>query len=140
MNFQIGTTFEEVKKSIPIAGAWISIIGKSSLFNLLLYGSCHFYFYYFYLESSSDVGYIFIEKLMVSSTDKVNLIDMVMQCIAYYYNFNMQYPKEVSQSFDFIVRYFLNHYPEKPRGPKKNLNNMNKINNFIRKLNIEDGN
>lgn len=44
------------------------------------------------------------------------------------------YPKETLQTMEFFIRYFLRYYPEKVRGSKKNSNNINKINNLMKKL------
>lgn len=84
------------------------------------------------------LAYIFFEKTMITKEKDFSFADLVCQVICFYYVFNIVFPKEISQSLEFCVRYFFNHYCEKTRGSKKTIFNMSKIRNFIKKLNQLD--
>ncbi|XP_055920392.1 LOW QUALITY PROTEIN: uncharacterized protein LOC129951975 [Eupeodes corollae] len=79
-------------------------------------GCCSWYAYlnYFILSFPgisyvTKTAYIFIEHKIVWSSDTPNIFDVLAQTIGYFYAFNIEYPKEVSQTIDFLVRCILNH-------------------------------
>lgn len=78
--------------------------------------------------------YIFFEKVLIMEYNACSMIDTLIYIICLFYTFNLMYPKETLQTMEFFIRYFLRYYPEKVRGSKKNSNNINKINNLMKKL------
>lgn len=88
------------------------------------------------LEENSAIAYIFIEKELVAKFVTFNFIELINNIICYYYVFNLMYPKEISQTLDFCVRFFYNIYPNFVRGNKRTINNFSKINSLIKKLSI----
>ncbi|XP_055381337.1 uncharacterized protein LOC129611938 [Condylostylus longicornis] len=103
-NAIFGTTMEDIIISIPTNGPWFAIVDTMS---------------------EQCIAYIFAEKILIVKEENFTFVDLLCQVISYYYVFNIVYPKEISQSLEFCVRYFYNHYCEKLRGSKKTLEGNN---------------
>lgn len=56
----------------------------------------------------------------------------VQQCFALYYNFNLEYPKKASNTFELIQRYFFKLFPE--QGNKNTKSKQLKIITFMKKI------
>lgn len=84
---------------------------------------------------NENVAYIFIDKMQVAERSNSCIFELIIECICYFFIFNLIYPKELSQTLEFYVRYFLNYRPSNVRGCKKNINNISKIHNLLKKIN-----
>lgn len=66
--------------------------------------------------------YICIQKIVPQENYKNSPFEVfLLEVISIYYNLNIWYPEEVSQSFEFFKRYFLRHSTTY-RGAKKKIN------------------
>lgn len=114
--------------------------------NLCLFKICFFSFsikkHVFFLISERDIGqkkeitYIFIEKVLVAHflEGNYNYLKTLTDVINYYYVFNIMFPRQLSQTMEFLVRFLYKHYPNSSRGPKKSINNLQKVNNLISQI------
>ncbi|XP_017471866.1 PREDICTED: uncharacterized protein LOC108363110 [Rhagoletis zephyria] len=80
------------------------------------------------------VAYILIEKTIVSKIENCNLLLNLQLVINFFFVLNIIYPREISQTLEFLVRFFYKHYPISTRGKKKNINSLQKVNSFISKI------
>lgn len=87
------------------------------------------------MDDNDTKTYMFFEKVIVGHYKNENFLNLLCLSITYFYNFNILYPKQISQTLEFCSRYFLQHYTQNVRGKKKHINNLSKINNLINKLN-----
>lgn len=51
-----------------------------------------------------------------------------------HYNINILCPKEISQTMEFSVRYFLEYYSDNFRGSKNRSSHFTKVINLVKKL------
>ncbi|XP_055372360.1 uncharacterized protein LOC129606213 [Condylostylus longicornis] len=111
--FELGTTLDEIIEASPTSGPWIAIVD---------------------ISVEKKMGYISLEKSPVAFHENPEILDLLIEIIAVFYVFNIMYSKSMSQSYEFFVRFFYKYYPEEIRGKKKNISNMCKINNLIKRL------
>ncbi|XP_073836713.1 uncharacterized protein [Musca autumnalis] len=118
--YKFGTTIDEVKRENVTATPWASIIYTSPA------------------EEDSNgesIAYIWLEGEMTSIEPNCDIITLILQILCYYYYiFNIEYPKDISQTCEFFMRYLLKFYPLQVIGKKKNINNMKRIITLIKKL------
>lgn len=89
---------------------------------------------FFSLDTGSQhVFYIFADNVMVNSTSN-NFQEALLQTFVLFFNFNIQYPRESSQTLDFIQRYFFNYQTDISRGTKRNINAQAKVLRLINNL------
>lgn len=90
---------------------------------------------FFFPETSEQhFAYIFFEKTIFLKYRCFTFIELIRDVICTYYVFNVMYPKGISQSLEFFVRFFWKYYPENLRGKKNHINNLSKINHLITRL------
>ncbi|KAI4463248.1 hypothetical protein MML48_4g00000715 [Holotrichia oblita] len=88
-------------------------------------------------EEEGETTYkIFFEKFEIFSGH--DCAETVSGCFALYFIFNIQYPKEIALTLEFIQTYFMKIYPSVgkkstlPRSTKKIINLINKLKEFCK--------
>ncbi|XP_017467857.1 PREDICTED: uncharacterized protein LOC108360183 isoform X1 [Rhagoletis zephyria] len=114
--FEIGANLDTIVEKVPTNTPFVAFVEND-------------------VEKETYNCYIFIEKTLVSHTlGDGDMFKFLKQIIQYYFVFNIIYPPETSQTMEFFVRFFYKFYPNSSRGAKKNINNIQKVNNLIVKL------
>lgn len=85
---------------------------------------------------SSKIAYTFIENILVREAVYSDIYhpQLILEVISLYYIVNISYPKKISLSLEFFVRFLLKYYSQTYRGAKKNISNIAKVSNLIKKL------
>ncbi|XP_061393734.1 uncharacterized protein LOC133329258, partial [Musca vetustissima] len=92
--FKFGATMDDIKRENESATPWVSIICTSPTG-----------------DDEQHIAYIWLEGEITSIETNSNLISLILQLLCYYYIFNIEYPKDISQSCEFFMRYLFKFYP-----------------------------